>query len=68
MSVQLLTMPKPFTYKNCTRVNLNSVHRYRQMLQLQQHDYVLAPYLSAINVLVAAGLSADLDVVAMVFM
>ena len=31
------------------QVNLNSVDRYRQMLQLQQQDYVLAPYLSAIK-------------------
>ena len=46
----------------------NSVSRYQKMLQMQHQDYVLAPYLSATNTLGALDLSADPDVVAMVFM
>ena len=42
--------------------------RYQKMLQMQHQDYVLAPYLSATNTLGALDLSADPDVVAMVFM
>ena len=49
-----------------------SVDRYLQMhmLRLQHQDYVLAmaPYISALKTLEAADLSADQDVVAMVFM
>ena len=46
----------------------HSVGRYQQMLQLQHQDYVQAPYLSALKTLDAVDLSADSDVVAMVFM
>ena len=46
----------------------NSVSRYRQMLQLQHQDHVLAPYLSALETLGAVDLSADSDVFVMVFM
>ena len=46
----------------------HSVDRYQQMLQLQYQDYVQAPYLSALKTLDAVDLSADSDVVAMVFM
>ena len=40
---------KAFYQQELHQVNLNSVGRYRQMLQLQHQDYVLAPYLSAIK-------------------
>ena len=40
---------KAFYVQELHQVDLNSVDRYRQMLQLQQQDYVLAPYLSEIK-------------------
>ena len=46
----------------------HSVDRYQQMLQLQHQVYVQAPYLSGLKTLDAVDLSADSDVVAMVFM
>ena len=46
----------------------HSVGNYRQMLQLEHQDYVLAPYLSALITSKAVDKSADSDVVAMVSM
>ena len=46
----------------------HNVGRYRQMLQLQHQEYVLAPYLSALKTSEAVDSSADSDVVAMVSM
>ena len=40
---------KAFYQQELHQVNLNSVGRFRQMLQLQHQDYVLAPYLSTIK-------------------
>ena len=39
-----------------------------KIVSLQDQDYVLAPYLSGLKDLEAVDLSADSDVVAMVFM
>ena len=48
VSVQSLTMPKPFkSYRQDFNQASHSVGRYRQMLQSQHQNCVLAPYLSA---------------------
>ena len=55
-------------YQQAFRLADHKVGRYWQMLQLQHQDYVLAPYLSALQTLETVDMSANSDVLALVFM